>query len=155
MTRTKSNFLNSHLRAALAAFAACTAATSLSYAQDSELVVTTKSAETVKSEVNFQGEDLRIDAATLESVDVDNLTPIASNLTDGYENSDLPAFEIEGQNSSRLILGVLPSGTDTSDGRTRRDPFAIENIEVDPIYPEGIYVDELKATAGIGVSSEF
>ena len=155
MTQTKPNFLNSYLRTALVAFAACAAATSLSYAQDSELVVTTKSAETVKSEVNFQGEDLRIDAATLESVDVDDLTPIASNLTDGYENSDLPALKIEGQNSSRLILGVLPSGTDTSDGRTRRDPFAIENIEVDPIYPEGIYVDELKATAGIGVSSEF
>jgi len=155
MTCKNISFLNSFFRTAFATLAITAAATSLSHAQVSELVVSTNSAEMVKSKVDFVGKDLRINSATLESAEVDTLAPATSNITDKYEDNDLPAFEIEGENSAKLTLGVLPSGTDTSDGRTRRDPFAIENIEVDPIYPEGIYVDELKATAGIGVSSEF
>lgn len=124
-------------------------------AQESDLVVTPSYVEAVKSKIDYQGTELNAAGTEIllvedAELDIDLVAP-----SESYSDDGNPTLEIKTRDDYTFSLGVLSAGTDTADGVTRRDPYAIENIEVDPIYPEGIYVDEMRAAAGVGVTSKF
>lgn len=108
----------------------------------------------VKSDVRLEGSTQFIDVLPIPDNNESNSELLKRENGEFYDDKP-QTFEISSTDKTRISLGVLNSGLDTADHLTRRDPYAIENIEVDPIYPEGIYVDELRATAGFGLSSEF
>lgn len=125
------------------------------YAQDSRLVISSKTAEVVKSDVDYDGQALVFKPKTRLSDFKKANTPSFEKIGQAYSDTGSPALEISSNETARLSLGILSSGADTADELTRRDPYSIENVEVDPIYPEGIYVDEMRATAGLKLLSDF
>ncbi len=108
----------------------------------------------VKSDVQLEGSIQLNYISTVPDNNESNSELLERENGEFYDDKP-QTFEISSTDKTRISLGVLNNGLDTADHLTRRDPYAIENIEVDPIYPEGIYVDELRATAGFGLSSEF
>lgn len=125
------------------------------HAQDSNLIISPATAAAVKSDPNFQNGGLTISDSDIRAVTTAGMLARPEIDFEHYSNDEPSTFEIAFQNEARVSLGVLSDGTDTADGLTRHDPYAIENVEVSPLYPEGIYVEEMSAAAGLGLTSKF
>lgn len=119
------------------------------HAQDN-LVVSPKQAETVKTQIDLDLDEDAIVTALQKERDV----TIEAERQSYDQDIAAPAL-VENSDNSNLTVGVLASTSDTDGGDLYRDPFDVDNTEISPIYPEGVYVDYMRTDAGINLTSKF
>ena len=139
------------LSATIAALTIC-ADSGAAFAQSTELVITQEQANFVKAATDRKLLEGGIDDKDIRNLNIDLQSDIEIKSEHSRDNN-MPVIDLDARDNTDFTIGVLAQ--DTADGRTYRDPYSVDNIETNPIYPEGRYVDTMRASAGLGLSSEF
>lgn len=121
----------------------------IAQAQDA-LVVSPGQAEEIKlqTDVNLPDDWIAVNPDGAQK------TLVKSQSKSYIRDKAAPALTEYSQNTN-LTVGVLSSNSDLDGGEPYRDPFDVDKTEISPIYPEGIYVDYMRADAGINLTSKF